>query len=84
MAIPNPHWNVQVMVQMVVPEGTLPRGRTDVHTEKRVLELVNIKVTAQSEAEAYQKAIRLIEVNQVQMAVPADIQLADDGSRRPA
>lgn len=55
------HWNVQIRVQRVTKDAkTGPMGQQ--HAERDIVESLNLAVTADSEAEAYEKARRVLDV----------------------
>lgn len=82
------HYNVQIHVQEVEPkrESRDPKGYLDkgamgapVILERRVKELLSFSVAADSETEAYAKAIRILETSRP----IADHNLVDNVSSRP-
>ena len=60
------HYNVQVHIQQVQePENLDDRqpGRSPSHTERKVIEVLSLKISASTEAEAYERAVKILTLN---------------------
>lgn len=62
------HFNVQVHVQRVTVTEHSGTGRGDDRRERNVTEVLDVKVTADSEAEAYAKVQRIMSASTVLLA----------------
>jgi hypothetical protein len=78
------HWNIQINIQKVSPgqpKTPVMRGLVEQpKTQREVVSVLELKVTAETEAEAYDKAHRMLEANYPE---PTRIQLPDYDDSSP-
>lgn len=80
------HFNIQISIQRVErddPSRHAGRGRDSAIDGRRVIDVLSLKVTADSEEEAYDKAAKMLEASRpAPYVVP--VGRTDDGTYRPA
>jgi len=60
------HYNIQIHIQQVQepePINDPVRGRSPSHTERKVTSILELKVTADTESAAYERALRVLSMN---------------------
>lgn len=82
------HYNVQIMIQRVQePEriNDSQSGRSPSHTERKVIPVLELKVTADTEAGAYERALKVLSMNAPELVtgIDRDVTLEDRVARRP-
>lgn len=60
------HYNVQIHIQQVQEAGNINRdllGRGATQVERKVTSVLELKITAATEIEAYERAIKILSMN---------------------